>query len=71
MDVDPPMAWYGPQHVALREVILPAGLNYHFDKEECTVRIATTAGLRKGSGETCSEYSSCSSWTCRRIKDEI
>lgn len=61
MDANPPMAWQVPGYAALREVILPAGVNYHFGEEECTMRIATTAGLRKGPGEICSEYSSCSS----------
>lgn len=65
------MAWHVPGHAALRQVILPAGVNYHIDNEEHTMRIAATASLRKGQGETCSDYSSCSSWTHRRIKDEI
>lgn len=55
MDADPPVAWRVPGH-ALSEVIFPAGVNYHFDDEECTTRIATTAGLRKGPGESYSEY---------------
>lgn len=68
MNADLPVAWHVPGHAALRHAILPAGVNQHFDDKECTMRIAATASLRKGQGES---YSEDSSWTCRRIKDEI